>query len=465
MQRTFLILPAALAIVACDDTRQPTRAVEPRAAATIAATTAGNLTFSNTPLLRPDGNSEPEIAIAGNGTMAMVALSLGLASDRQFGTSLWTGPFGSTPAFQGIIDAALQQRGRTEFGGEDADVDFGSTGALHLTTLILLVNPTFRAAQLGVSAIACPSAASSSSAPSCTSQIIDLTQSDRPWTTSDGSHVFISYHDAGNSTLIHLQRSDDDGFTWRRVGDPIVGQGGATGDATFNNDQGPVVADAFTHNVYDIYAAGEVGILKAKTTDFDHIFVSRSTDGGNSWTAALVFHATTPIGLNNVFPTLAADPTNGKLHAAWSDAHTVFYATSSDHGVSWSPAVAVNSAPATTAVFPWIAARNGVVDLVYYGTTASSKDDPTAVWNVFLAQTTNDGATFLQSRVSNTVNHVGVICTQGTGCARGTRNLLDLFKVAIEPGSGHAAVIYTDDTITKTSSGAPLPQVVLAQQQ
>ena len=62
-------------------------------------------------------------------------------------------------------------------------------------------------------------------------------------------------------------------------------------------------------------------------------------------------------------------------------------------------------------------------------------------------------------------NHVGVICTQGTGCRRGTRNLLDLFKVAIDPGSARAAVIYTDDTISKTSSGAPLPQVVLAQQQ
>jgi len=464
MKRSFALLPAALAIAACGDIQQPLKSAEERTPVISAATSPGSLTFSNTPLLRPDGNSEPEIAIAGNGALGMVALSLGLAPDRQFGTSLWTGVFGSTPTFQGIIDGALQQPGRVEFGGEDADVDFGSTGTLHLTTLLFLGNPTLRTGQLGVSAIACPNATSSFNAGSCHSQIIDVTESDRPWTTSDGSRVFISYHDAGNSTLIHLQRSDDDGLTWQRVGDPIVGQGRTTGDATFNNDQGPVVADVFTHNVYDIYAAGEVGILKAKTTDFDHIFVSRSTDGGQSWTAALVFHAATAIGLNNVFPTLAVDPTNGRLHAAWSDAHTVSYATSSDGGVTWSPAVAVNVAPANTAVFPWIAAYNGVVDLVYYGTTASSKDDPTASWNVFLAQTANNGASFQQSRVSNTVNHVGVICTQGTGCARGTRNLLDLFKVAIDQGNGHAAVIYTDDTISQTSSGAPLPQVVLAQQ-
>ncbi len=67
-------------------------------------------------------------------------------------------------------------------------------------------------------------------------------------------------------------------------------------------------------------------------------------------------------------------------------------------------------------------------------------------------------------RQSDTPNHVGVICTQGTGCAGGTRNLLDLFKVAINPRNGRAAIIHTDDTLTKDSSGNPLPQIVLARQ-
>src|SRR5215469_17442928 len=112
------------------------------------------------------------------------------------------------------------------------------------------------------------------------------------------------------------------------------------------------------------------------------MFVSRSTDGGVTWTATLVFHAPVNVAQNNIFPTLAVDLTNGHLHAAWSNAHTVFYSTSSDQGMHWSPAVAVNIAPANAALFPWIAARNGTVDLVYYATTASSKDDASAVWNV-----------------------------------------------------------------------------------
>jgi len=75
-------------------------------------------------------------------------------------------------------------------------------------------------------------------------------------------------------------------------------------------------------------------------------------------------------------------------------------------------------------------------------------------------------------------NHQGVICTGGSGCGPGTRNLLDLFQIAIDPVVGKAAIIYTDDTIATSNSPpadnfaclptqsppCPLPQAVLAQQ-
>ncbi len=410
--------------------------------------------FTNTPLLLSAGASEPAISIAGNGAMALTALGW----DVNF-TNLWTGPFGSTPTYRGFIDAALQQPGKRIFGGGDTDVDLGSTGTLHATTLIFLVNPTFKSAQLGVSAITCGTSG-------CTSQILDTTQADRPWITSDGKHVYLSYHDSGSSSLIHLQRSDDDGYTWQRVGDPIVGQGTTTGNATFNNIQGPVVADPSTHNVYDIYNAGEVGIQKAKSATYNNVYVSRSTDMGKTWTASLVAHFPLFTDLSNVFPSLAVDPTNGRLYATWSDAHAVYFSTSSDNGVNWTSYVTVNTGPASTAVFPWVAAYHGTVDVVYYGTTAPSKDDSNAVWNVYMAQTTDNGASFTQSLVSSTPNHVGVICTAGIACASGTRNLLDLFEVSINPKNGKAGIIYTADTLTTEPDGVtPQPQVVLAQQQ
>ncbi len=416
-------------------------------------------------MIRPEGDSEPAVGIASDGTVAVTGLQW-LFLPTFFGTHFWTGPFGSTPTFQGLLDAGLQKHGKQVFGSGDADFDIGSNNTLHATSLMVFINPTSRAAQLGVSAIVCPDLSSASfTLSNCTTHFVDTTQADRDWITSDGPRVYLSYHDSGVSSLIRVQRSEDDGFSWHRVGDPVVGQGGATAGATFNNVQGNLVADPGTHNVYDIYASGQPGILKAKTLTANHIFVSRSTDGGKHWTANLVFQLPPPATFDNVFPALTVDPTNGNLYATFSEGRHVFFSTSNDRGSHWSPAVVVNVAPATTAIFPWIAARAGTVDVVYYGTTASSKDDPKAVWNVYLAQTSDNGASFAQSLASNTSNHTGVICTNGTGCAPGTRNLLDLFKVAINPGNGRAAVIYTDDTLTKDSAGNPLPQVVLAQQQ
>jgi hypothetical protein len=436
-------------------------------------TAAPDPAFTITPLLLPNGTSEPEISIGLDGTMGMLSLQW-LFDPSNFGTDLWTGPFGATPTFQGVIDAALQHPGKSIFGAGDADVDIGSSGRLHATTLIFLFNPTFNKAQLGVSAVTCPSPAAGFSIGQCTEQIIDTTGDDRPWITSEGPHVYISYHDSGNSSLIHAQRSDDDGFTWKKIGDPIVGQGPTTGQSTFNNIQGNLVADPRTHNVYDIYAAGETGVLKAHTFTPNHIIVSRSSDMGKKWTANVAFTAPAGTSLGNIFPALAVDPVNGNLYAVWSDAKTISFASSKDQGNTWSPAIVVNTSPASTALLPWVAAYNGTVDVVYYGTSAASNRDPSASWHVYFAQF--NGTSFTQTQVNSAANHVGVICTGGTGCGPGTRNLLDLFKVAIDPQNGKAAIIYTDDTLTTSSDPnnfacspnqsppCPLPQAVLAQQ-
>src|SRR5215469_11414226 len=430
-------------------------------------------TFTLVPLLLTDGSSEPEISIGGDGTMGIVSLQW-LFDPAAFGTALWTGIFGTAPAFQGIVDNKLQHPGKTVFGAGDADIDIGSTGRVHITTLIILAKP-INGAQIGVSAITCPPpVAGNLSVASCKAQIIDTTESDRPWITSDGKHVYISYHDSGNSSLIHVQRSNDDGFTWTRVGDPVVGQGEATGFATFNNIQGNLVADPQTHDVFDIYAAGETGVLKGRTFTPNHIIVSRSTDMGKTWTANTAFTAAPGTSLGNIFPALAIDSTNGNLYAVWSNGHAVRFASSSDQGSHWTAPLTVSRAPVTTAIFPWVAAYNGIVDVVYYGTRSTSKLDPAADWHVYIAQLAGGG--FTQTQVNAKPNHHGVVCTNGAACGPGTRNLLDLFQVAIDPVVGKAAIIYTDDTLSTSNSASnfaclpmqappcPLPQAVLAQE-
>src|SRR5260370_35043893 len=99
---------------------------------------------------------------------------------------------------------------------------------------------------------------------------------------------------------------------------------------------------------------------------------------GETWTANVAFTAPPGTSLADIFPALAVDPTNGHLYAVWSDGHTVSFASSTDQGSHWTSAVAVSSAPATTAVLPWVAADNRTADVVYYGTPAPPNLDSRA---------------------------------------------------------------------------------------
>jgi hypothetical protein len=420
----------------------------------VAATAPGSLTFSNLPLPIPAGASEPAIAIGRDGTVAISGLQW-FPAGSPFGTALWTGLSGTTPVFRGTIDSDLQMAGKQVVGGLDADIDIGSTGALHAATLIGSFNPTFNSLQLGVSAIRCPSL---STLDGCVKQILDPNITDRPWITSSGSQVYISYR-TGNSQ-IRVWRSDDDGFTWQQAGDPVTGQGPDTAGALRNSIAGPIVADPSRGYVYQIYAVGENGDAKI-FFQFNKIFVARSFDRGKHWDVSLVYSAPPSTSLVNIVPFLSVDPVTGKVYAVWSDGTKISFSASADQGMSWSPAVAVNISPAATAIFPVVAAYNGTVDVAYYGTF--SGNEATAVWNVYMAQTTNDGAGFQQSRVSNSPNHHGAVCLRGGAC-NATRDLLDLFEIAIDPLTGRLIVAYADDTLTKTPAGKPEPQIVLARQ-
>jgi BNR repeat protein len=413
--------------------------------------------FTSSPHANSSGNSEPAIAFAGDGRMAVDGLAW-----LPFQVNMWTGTFGVTPSYFGAMDTDLNNvgAGRTTLGDEDADVEFTSAGTLLLADLDLIVNKNFNSFQLGVNVTRCPSGTTNPSG--CTHIFLDTAGADREWITTKGTTAWVAYHDSGNSTLIRVKRSTDDGQTWSPVGSPIPGQGAATGDATFNNSVGPIVADPGTGTLYASYAAGEPK-TKATSGDYNNIYVSRSDDGGKHWTSTLVFHTDPFTRLNNFWPSLAVDPITHAVHTAWTDQHGVAESSSTDGGNTWSAPVTVSTA--TTTVMPWVAARNGKVDVVYYGSSASSTDDPTAVWNVYDSQFLSGSWTV--KTVSNTPNRVGRICLEGSGCVNNTdRELLDLFEVAEDPISGKAAIIYTDSTIdTYTNpSGVTkeLPEIVLA---
>jgi hypothetical protein len=418
-------------------------------------------TGSGTPS-NSSGNSEPAIAFANDGTMAVDGLGW-----LPFQVNVWTGTFGSTPSYFGGLDQTVPSHGnRLALGDEDADIEFTSAGTMLLADLNVIINPKFNNAQLGVDVTRCPSGAGASG---CTTTVLDQTQADRPWITHRGTTVWVSYHDSGNSTLIHVQQSTDDGRTWHKVSSPIAGQGGATGQATFNNDQGPIVADPNSNYLYDVYAAGTQQ-SKSHSADFNNIFVSRSTDGGNHWETNLVHSAPVGTALNNIFPSMTVDQTTGTVYAVWTDSHTVWVSSSTDHGKTWGAPVDVSTGPTglATTLMPWVAARDGKVDVVFYGSTGA-QGSSTSVWNVYDSQL-NGGSWSIDNLVSNSPNRVGAVCTQGSACAGNVnRELLDLFEVAEDPLTDKAAIIYTSSEIstytTPDSVVHKLPEIVLAFEQ
>ena len=415
--------------------------------------------FSSNPA-NQSGDSEPAITFGGPGnTMAVDGLGW-----LPFAVNLWKGHFGSTPTFFGPMDTSLPitGKGRVNLGAGDADIEITSAGTTLLNDLDFIFTANFTHLKLGVSVTRCPASATGPSG--CTSTVLDTAGADRPWITHVGTTAWLSYHDSQNSSIIRTWKSTDDGRTWRPSGSPLNGLGSVTGSATFNNIQGPIVADPTTGNVYDIFAAGEQQ-TKCCSGNYNNVWVARSTDGGAHYTASLVFHAPPFTALNNIFPSLAVDPANGNLYAAWSDGHGIWESKSTDHGSHWSRALKVSDT--ATSLMPWVAVRNGKVDVVYYGTTAASQDDQTAIWNVYDSQF---NGSWTVSQVSNTPNRIGAVCTEGTGCVGGKdRELLDLFEVAEDPATGKAAIVYTDttlDTWTSPTTGThQLPEIVLAFEQ
>lgn len=410
--------------------------------------------LTTSPYVNSSGNSEPAIAFGSDGTMAVDGLGW-----LPFQVDLWKGRFGSTPSYFGAMDTSvpIPGNGRINLGDGDADLEITAAGTTLLADLDIIFGPTGKFSQLGVSVTRCPAGATGPA--DCTTSLLDQAGADRQWITSNGPNVWVAYHDSQNSTLIRVKKSTDDGRTWHSSGSPLTGLDGVTAGSTYNNSLGPIVADPTTGDVFESFAAGEPQ-TKCCSANFNNIYVSRSTDGGAHYTTSLVFHAPPYTALNNFWPSLAVDPITGTVWTSWTDTHGMWVSFSTDHGSTWSAPRLVSSV--RTTVMPWIAARGGKVDLVYYGSTAASTDDPSAVWNVYDSQ--RSGGTWTVKTVSNTPNRVGRVCLEGSACVA-DRELLDLFEVAQDPITGKAAIIYTDTTIsTWTQDGVThqLPEIILA---
>lgn len=275
---------------------------------------------------------------------------------------------------------------------------------------------------------------------------------DREWVAADGSSkVCISYHDAATFN-IDVNCSADAGKTFTQLGDAIDT---AHAYNINNNAIGNLVIDSASHTIYQTFSGIDQGDLVAcQTTGCGNhvVYMGVSTDGGKTFTDYKVYDNPNPnVGYGHQFVNVSVD-TAGNVYSVYSDNHNVYYSYSSDHGQTWSAPVQVNAAPANTALMPWgVANSPGKLDIVYYGTsyydgTNSPENYPnSAAWYVYFAQNqrATSGGTFTQVAASP-INHYGEVCEGGISCT-GNRDLYDDFGVAVNPLTGLASIIYTDD--------------------
>ncbi|HXT51549.1 MAG TPA: sialidase family protein [Thermoanaerobaculia bacterium] len=136
---------------------------------------------------------------------------------------------------------------------------------------------------------------------------------------------------------------------------------------------------------------------------------ARSDDGGATWSAPIHIDDSLSAGVRGMrtggnIPAAAVDPRDGTLYVAWQDARftgsveQILLSRSTDGGASWSPAEVVSDGPDDAPSFtPAIAVDgSGRVGVAYY----SLRQDPARGMGVdlYLAFSTNGGRSFGPSR-------------------------------------------------------------------
>ena len=228
-------------------------------------------------------------------------------------------------------------------------------------------------------------------------------------------------------------------------------------------------------NLYVAFTAPDNAIENTHGGPQRTVYVGVSTDAGLgaptfTFTDHKVF--TSPAGSagatngnNNIFPALAVDDF-GNVYTVWSDNENIFLSSSTNLGNTWTAPVRVNggSTVGKANVFPWVAAdANGHLVVTWLGASVAGNSNDVAAmqppcaggttdcwaqWNVYAAESLNGNAgapTFTQHAASDHIIHAGTVCTAGTGCSNGdSRSLADFFQVALD--SQHRAnIAYADD--------------------
>lgn len=254
--------------------------------------------------------------------------------------------------------------------------------------------------------------------------------SDRQWIDAGPNHMlYASWRD--NDGKIETRTSFNEGLNWTELR-PLGPDGLA----------GQIIHGSLPHSVYELVIRGTIMTLAA------------SHDDGATWKETHVAQldagsVVNPVGNPAaVFPSLAVDCA-GTLYAVYADLNgelptqaaaplgrtSVYLKVSQDDGKTWGTATQL-SLPGHVALMGWgVAGGPGKLAVGWYenvnGLPAEALPDE---WNVMLWESIGADQPAPVGKVAKLTalpNHLGSVCTGGSGCAVLDRSLLDFFEVTL----------------------------------
>jgi hypothetical protein len=220
-----------------------------------------------------------------------------------------------------------------------------------------------------------------------------------------------------------------------------------------NNEIGNLTIDPRTHVVYQVFSGIADAAEAVLPSNYHAVWIAVSRDGGNTFTDNTVYvNPNTSASYGHQFVNVSVDR-GGTVYVVYTDNHNVYYSYSTDGGESFRGPFQVNQAPSATAIMPWsVACDPGQLNIVWYGTSfydgTSVPDNypASAAWYAYFAQNrtaTVAGSKFTQVAATPII-HYGGVCEGGVTCT-GNRDLYDDFGVAVNPKTGLASIVYSDD--------------------